>query len=101
MQEGSMVESKKPATTGDVSKIIFSILDNAKDLNIIISEVNSELVGSPIEAQEEKDIAKKATQGWLEDNYRILCKIRGQMNKALEKMQLLKSRVACSPRKAD
>ena len=87
-------ECRKPATTGDVAKIIFSILDRTKELNIIVSEVNSELVGSPMEVQEEKDLAKKASEGWLEDKYRTLCEIRGQMNRAFEKMQLLKSRIA-------
>lgn len=87
------VECRKPATTGDVSKVIFSILNRAKELNIIVSEVNNELVGSPIEVQEEKDLAKKAFEGWLEDKYRTLCEIRGQMNRAFEKMQLLKSRL--------
>ncbi|GAH65817.1 unnamed protein product [marine sediment metagenome] len=87
------VESRKPATTGDVSKVVFSILDRAKELNIIISEVNNELVGSPMEVQEEKDLAKKASEGWLEDEYRTLCEIREQINRAFEKMQLLKSRL--------
>jgi len=99
MQEGSMVEGKKPATTGDVSKIVFSILDRAKELNMIISEVNNELVGSPMEVQGEKELTKKASEGWLEDNYQRLCEIRGQMNRAFEKAQLLKSRVGCSPRR--
>lgn len=98
MREGS-VDSRKPATTGDVSKIVFAILDRAKQLNIIVSEVNNELVGSPMEVQGEKDLTKKASEGWLEDNYQRLCEIRGQMNRAFEKAQLLKSRVGCSPRK--
>jgi hypothetical protein len=93
MQEPRSVESRKPATTGDVSKVIFSILERAKELNIIVSEVNNELVGSPMEVQGEKDLTKKASEGWLEDEYRTLCEIRGQMNKAFEKMQLLKSRL--------
>jgi len=99
MREEGMAESRKPATTGDVSKIIFSILDKAKELNVIVSEVNSELVGSPMEDQEEKDLTKKASAGWLEDNYRLLCEIRGRMDRAFEKAQLLKSRVGCPPRK--
>jgi len=86
-------ECRKPATTGDVSKVIFSILDRAKELNIIVSEVNSELVGSPMEVNEEKDLTKKASEGWLEDEYRVLCEIRGQTNRAFEKVQLLKSRL--------
>jgi len=93
MPELANSESRKPATTGDVSKVIFTILDRAKELNIIISEVNNELVGSPMEVQEEKDLAKKATEGWLEDGYRRLCDIKGQINRAFEKMQLLKSRL--------
>ncbi len=93
LSKDASVENRKPATTGDVSKVIFSILDRAKELNIIVSEVNSELVGSPMEAQEEKDMTKKASEGWIEDEYRTLCEIRGQMNKAFEKMQLLKSRL--------
>jgi len=93
MPEINSVESRKPATTGDISKVIFSILDRAKELNIIISEVNSELVGSPMEVQEEKDLTKKASEGWIEDEYRTLCEIRGQMNRAFEKMQLLKSKL--------
>lgn len=56
---GNPTESRKPATTGDVSKVVFSILDRAKELDIIISEVNSELVGSPMEVHEEKDLTKK------------------------------------------
>ena len=98
MQEGS-VENRKPATTGDVSKVIFSILDRAKQLSAIVSEINNELVGSPMEAQEEKDLTKKASVGWLEDNYQRLCEIRGEMSRVFEKTQLLKSRVGCSPRK--
>jgi len=99
LSKDASVESRKPATTGDISKVIFSILDRAKELNIIVSEVNNELVGSPMEVQEEKDLAKKASEGWLEDKYRTLCEIRGQMNRAFEKMQLLKSRVACTLQK--
>jgi len=91
--ELSSGESRKPATTGDISKVIFSILDRAKELNIIISEVNSELVDSPMEVQEEKDLAKKASEGWIEDEYKRLCEIREQMNRVSEKMQLLKSRL--------
>jgi len=98
MQEGS-VDSRKPATTVDVSKVIFSILARAKELNIIVSEVNNELVGSPMEVQGEKDLTKKASEGWLEDNYQRLCEIRGQMNRAFEKAQLLKSRIACPSQK--
>lgn len=86
-------EDRKPATTGDVSKVVFSILDRAKELNIIISEINNELVGSPMEVQGEKNMAKKASEGWLEDEYRVLCEIRGQVNRAFEKVQLLKSRL--------
>jgi len=93
MPELRSVEDRKPATIGDISKVVFTILDRAKELNIIISEVNSELVGSPMEVQEEKDLAKKASEGWIEDEYRILCEIRGQMNRAFEKMQLLKSKL--------
>jgi len=93
MPELNSGENRKPATTGDISKVIFSILDRAKELNIIISEVNSELVGSPMEVNEEKDLTKKATEGWVEDEYKRLCEIRGQMNRTLEKMQLLKSRL--------
>lgn len=93
MQGLRSVEDRKPATTGDISKVIFSILARAKELNLIISEVNSELVGSPMEAQEEKDMAKKASEGWIEDEYKRLCEIRGQMNRAFEKMQLLKSKL--------
>lgn len=93
MQELNSGESRRPATTGDISKVIFSISARAKELNIIVSEVNSELVGSPMEAQEEKDMAKKATEGWIEDKYKILCKIRGQMDRTFEKMQLLKSKL--------
>jgi len=87
------VECRKPANTGDVSKIILSILDKVKELDMIISEVNSELVGSPMEVQGEKDLTKKASEGWIEDNYRVLCEIRGQTNRAFEKVQLLKSRL--------
>ena len=87
------VECRKPASTGDVSKIILSILDRVKELDMIISEVNSELVGSPMEVQGEKDLTKKASEGWIEDNYRVLCEIRGQTNRAFEKVQLLKSRL--------
>jgi len=97
-REGS-VENRKPATTGDVSKIVFAILDRAKQLNAIVTEINNELVGSPLEAQEEKDLTKKASVGWLEDNYKRLCEIRGEMNRVFEKTQLLKSRVGCPPRK--
>jgi len=86
-------ENRKPVTTGDITKVIFSILDRAKELNIIISEVNNELVGSPMEVQEEKDLTKKATEGWIEDEYKRLCEIRGQMNRTLEKLQLLKSKL--------
>ena len=86
-------ECRKPASTGDVSKIILSILDKVKELDMIISEVNSELVGSPMEVQGEKDLTKKASEGWIEDNYRVLCEIRGQTNRAFEKVQLLKSRL--------
>ena len=93
MPELRQVEDRKPATTGDISKVIFSISARAKELNSIVSEVNSELVGSPMEAQEEKDMAKKASQGWIEDEYKILCEIRGQMNRTFEKMQLLKSKL--------
>ena len=92
MQEMSR-ENSKPATTGDVSKVIYSMLERTKELNMIISEVNSELVGSAMEVQEEKDEAKKASKGWLEDNHVVLCKIRRQLDRALEKMQLLKSRL--------
>ena len=99
MQEAS--ESRKPATTGDVAKVIFSILDRTKELNKIISEVNSEMVGSPMEVQEEKKSTKKASEGWLEDRYRTLCEIRGQMNRAFEKMQLLKSRISHPLQKTD
>jgi len=87
------VECRKPATTGDVSKVIFAILGRAKELNMIISEVNNEIVGSPMEVNEEKDLTKKASEGWLEDKYRVLCEIRGQTNRAFEKVQLLKSRL--------
>ena len=87
------VECRIPASTGDVSKIILSILDRVKELDMIISEVNSELVGSPMEVQGEKDLTKKASEGWIEDNYRVLCEIRGQTNRAFEKVQLLKSRL--------
>lgn len=93
LSKDANVESRKPATTGDASKVIYSILERAKELNIIVSEVNSELVGSPMEVQEEKDLAKKASEGWLEDSHGTLCEIRGQMNRVLEKMQLLKSRL--------
>jgi len=93
MQELSSGESRKPATTGDITKVISSILTRSKELNIIISEVNNELVGSQMEVQEEKDLAKKASEGWIEDEYNILCEIRGQMNRVLEKMQLLKSKL--------
>ena len=91
--ELSSGENRKPATTGDISKVIFSILDRAKELNLIISEVNNELVGSPMEVQEEKDLTKKASEGWIEDEYKRLCEIRGQMDRVLEKMQLLKSKL--------
>lgn len=93
MSELRSVENRKPATIGDITKVIFSISARSKELNLIISEVNSELVGSPMEAQEEKDLAKKASEGWIEDEYRILCEIRGQMNRTFEKMQLLKSKL--------
>jgi len=93
LSKDASVEGRKPATTGDVSKVIFSILDRAKELNIIISEVNSELVGSPLGVSEEGEAKKEASEGWLEDEYRTLCEIRGQMNRILEKMQLLKSRL--------
>ena len=46
-----------------------------------------------MEVQEEKDLTKKASEGWIEDEYKKLCEIRGQMNKILEKMQLLKSKL--------
>jgi len=93
LSKDASVECRKPASTGDILKVVFSILDRAKELNIIISEVNSELVGSPMEVHEEKDLAKKASEGWLEDEYRTLCDIRGQINRAFEKVQLLKSRL--------
>lgn len=100
MQEPRSVEGRKPATTGDVSKVVFAILDRTKQLNAIVSEINNELIGSPMEVQGEKDLTKKASEeGWLEDNYQRLCEIRGQMNRAFEKAQLLKSRVGCSSRK--
>lgn len=91
--ELSSGESRKPATTEDITKVTTAILDRAKELNIIISEVNNQLVGSPMEVQEEKDLAKKATEGWIEDEYNKLCEIRGQMNRTLEKLQLLKSKL--------
>jgi len=59
MQGLSSGEDRKPATTGDISKVIFSILARAKELNLIISKVNNELVGSPMEVNEEKDMAKQ------------------------------------------
>ncbi|GAI63915.1 unnamed protein product [marine sediment metagenome] len=93
MPEINSGESRKPATTGDISKVIFSILDRAKELNIIISEVNNELVGSPMEVQEEKDLNKKASEGWIEDEYKRLYEIREKMNRVSEKMQLLKSKL--------
>lgn len=93
MPELANSENRKPATTGDVSKVVFSILDRAKELDIIISGVNSEIVGSPMEVHEEKDLTKKASEGWLEDEYRILCEIRERINRAFEKVQLLKSRL--------
>ena len=93
LSKDASVECRKPASTGDVSKIILSILDKAKELDMIISEVNSEMVGSPMEVQGEKDLTKKASEGWIEDNYRVLCEIRGQMNRVFEKVQLLKSRL--------
>jgi len=93
MPELRSVENRKPATTGDITKVIFSISARANELNIIISEVNSELVGSPMEVQEEKDLTKKASEGWIEDEYKTLCEIRGQMNRAFEKIQLLKSKL--------
>ena len=93
MQELNSGESRRPATTGDISKVIFSISARAKELNVIISEVNSEMVGSPMEAQEEKNLAKKASEGWIEDEHKRLCEIRGQLNRVLEKVQLLKSKL--------
>lgn len=93
MPELRSVENRKPATTGDITKVIFSISARSKELNLIISEVNSELVGSPMEVQEEKNLTKKASEGWIEDEYKTLCEIRGQMNRAFEKMQLLKSKL--------
>lgn len=100
LSKDASVEGRKPATTGDVSKIIFSILDKAKELDVIVSEIINELLGSPMKVQGEKDLTKKASEeGWLEDNYQRLCEIRGQMNRAFEKAQLLKSRVGCPPRR--
>jgi len=93
LSKDASVECRKPATTGDISKVSFSISARAKELNMIISEVNNELVGSPMEVNEEKDMAKKASEGWIEDEYKILCEIRGQINRAFEKMQLLKSKL--------
>lgn len=93
LSKDANADSRKPATTGDVSKVIRAISERTKELNMIISEVNSELVGSAMEVQEEKDLAKKASEGWLEDSHGTLCEIRGQLNRVLEKMQLLKSRL--------
>jgi len=93
LSKDASVEGRKPATTGDITKVISSMSARAKELNMIISEVNSELVGSPMEGQEEKDLAKESSKGWIEDEYGRLCEIRGQMNRAFEKMQLLKSKL--------
>lgn len=93
LSKDANLEGKKPATTGDISKIAFNILDMTKELNIIISEVNSELIGSSIEVQEEKDVAKKASEGWIEDEYKTLFEAKKQITRAVEKVQLLKSRL--------
>ena len=87
-----MGECRKPATTGDILKITDDIFGKVRELNLIISDINSVLINIPMENSEEKE-SKKGSKGWLEDEYELLIGIRVRMNTTIEKIHLLKSRL--------
>jgi hypothetical protein len=84
---------RPPVTTQEMSKAIDDIWGRVKELNLIISDINNELFNVPMETSNEPDVCKKASKGWLEDEYELLLEIRTKTNIAIDKINMLKSRV--------